>query len=140
MGKTDDCSDSDWELSRFCTKLYTNISGGASKLFKYFLNNYDPNRVISYSDVAHTKGSMYFNLGFQKDSVSDPSYVWTDIYDNKYFHRVSCQKQHLRTLFNDPTIDIEHLTEREIMESHKYVRMYDCGVIKWVYLNQFNLA
>ena len=30
----------------------------------------------------------------------------------------------------DNTIDIYHQTERETMESHKYVRVYDCGVIK----------
>lgn len=139
IGKTDDCSENDWELSRFCTKLDTNISGGASKLFKHFLIKYTPSRVISFSDVAHTRGNMYSNLGFRKESVSDPSYIWTDVYDNKYFHRVSCQKQHLRNLFNDPTIDIENLTEREIMESHKYVRVYDCGVIKWVYQNKSDL-
>jgi hypothetical protein len=30
----------EWEMIRFCNKLNTNIIGGASKLFKHFLQNH----------------------------------------------------------------------------------------------------
>ena len=109
------------------------IHGGASKLFKTFLWLAKPKKVISFSDVAHTRGKLYEILGFKKISLSSPSYVWCDIYDNRYFHRVSCQKRNLRKLFDDDTIDIDHMTEREIMESRRFVRVYDCGVIRWEY-------
>ena len=133
MGKTKDSTLDDWELSRFCTKTGVNISGGASKLFSYFLKMYSPHSILSFSDIAHTKGGLYEKLGFNQVSMSSPSYVWSDIYDNRYFHRVSCQKQYLKKLLGDNSIDIDNCTEREIMESHKYVRIYDSGVIKWLY-------
>ena len=133
MGRRDSDDEGSWELSRFCSASGTNVCGGASKLFKYFLKTVNPSKVISFSDIAHTRGGLYETLGFTQVSVSSPSYVWSDIYDAKYFHRVSCQKRHLRKLFNDDTIDIDRMTEREIMESRGFVRVYDCGVIRWEY-------
>ena len=34
-------NDDSYELIRFCNKLNTNVIGGASKLFNYFINNHD---------------------------------------------------------------------------------------------------
>lgn len=133
IGRRNSDDEGSWELSRFCSVSGTNVCGGASKLFKYFLKTVNVSKVISFSDIAHTRGGLYETLGFKQVSVSSPSYVWSDIYDAKYFHRVSCQKRHLRKLFNDDTIDIDHMTEREIMESRGFVRVYDCGVIRWEY-------
>ena len=133
LGKKTKYNENTWELSRFCSKLNTSIIGGASKLFQYFINNYNPDVVVSFSDISHTRGNLYKNLGFIEDHETSPSYVWCDIYDKIYYTRVSCQKRFLRKLLNDDSIDIENQTEREIMESHKFVRIYDCGVICWVY-------
>lgn len=135
MGRTPDSTAHDWELSRFCSKLNTTVIGAADKLFKYFLMHYCPIKVTSFSDVAHTKGTLYEKLGFYMIGSSNPSYVWTDIYDNIYYHRVSCQKKNLKYLFNDESIDIEHLTEAQIMQAHGFVRVYDCGVVRWEYCN-----
>ena len=133
MGRTSNDDDDTWELSRFCTQVGMNVPGGASKLFKTFLWLVKPKKVISFSDVAHTRGKLYGILGFKQMSMSAPSYVWCDVYDNRYFHRVSCQKRNLRKLFEDDTIDIVNQTEREIMESRGFVKVYDCGVIRWEY-------
>lgn len=133
IGYKQDSSQNDWELSRFCNKLNTSVPGSASKLFKHFIKSHPSCKIVSFSDVAHTRGNLYFKLGFNKLSMSSPGYVWTDLYDNKYYNRVSCQKRNLQKLFNDCTLDVENLTEKQIMEDHKFVRLYDCGVIRWEY-------
>ena len=51
----------------------------------------------------------------------------------KVYSRVQCQKHNLRKLFDDPSIDIEHRTEKEIMVEHGYVQVFDSGVIRWEY-------
>lgn len=66
----------EWGLSRFCSKAGSNVIGGASKLFKYFINKYNPQSIISYSNIAHTKGKLYETLGFQNTHLSKPGYVW----------------------------------------------------------------
>lgn len=127
-------SDDTWELSRFCSKLHTNVLGGASKLFRYFCDTISPEHIVSFSDVAHTKGALYRTLGFTQVSTIDtikPGYVWVDYATDDYLNRVQCQKHHLPALFKDDTIDIDNYTEREIMEDHGYVQVFDSGVIRW---------
>ena len=123
----------DWELSRFCNLRNTVVVGGASKLFKYFVANYDFAKIVSFSDIAHTSGKLYQLLGFTQISVSVPSYVWVHLKTDAYYKRTACMKNKLKNLFNDDTIDIEHLTEKQIMEAHGYVQVFDSGLIRWEY-------
>lgn len=132
MGCTKEDSDV-WELSRFCSKLGCNVVGGASKLFKYFVSNYKFDSLISFSDVAHTRGTVYEMLGFKKKHLTDPGYVWVYKDDVKYYHRTAARKENLQFLFKDDTIDTEHFSEREIMEDHGFAQVFDSGVIRWEY-------
>lgn len=131
MGAKDGDSNNCYELSRFCNKLGTSIVGGASKLLKYFLQHYEVHKVVSFSDRAHTSGKLYSTLGFHKVSQSDPGYIWVNIETDEAINRVNCQKRNLRKLFKDDTIDIENFTERQIMESRGFARVFDSGLIRW---------
>lgn len=131
MGKSSS-SNAVWELSRFCNRLNTNVAGGASKLFTYFVRHYEGG-IVSFSDRAHTQGNLYSQLGFTRVSETTPSYVWVNLQTGQYYHRVQCQKRNLRKLFNDESIDIENKTEKQIMEEHGYVQVFDSGVIRWEY-------
>jgi len=99
----------EWELSRFCSLADTTVIGGASKLFKYFLRNYDPKTVLSYSDITKTRGTVYESLGFKMDHISDPGYVWTNF--REVLTRYKTQMEN----------------ERQTMTDRGYARLYDCG-------------
>lgn len=58
----------DYELIRYCSSHY--VIGGAEKLFKYFVDTYNPSSIISYCDRNKFTGSMYQNLGFTECSIS----------------------------------------------------------------------
>lgn len=133
IGNSKNDTDKTYELSRFCSLKYTSVVGGASKLFKHFITHYDFDRIISFSDKAHTRGNLYFILGFQKVRESGPNYVWVNPETDLYLNRVSCQKNNLRKLFCDDTIDIEHETEQQIMAEHGFVQVFDSGTIRWEY-------
>lgn len=122
-----------WELTRFCTLLNTTCIGGASKLFKYFLMHYNPSVVTSFSDRSITTGNLYSVLGFEFDSYVDPGYVWVNVNNDQFYTRVTCQKSNLPKLFNELDLDITNQTEAQIMESHGYARVYNSGLIKWIY-------
>lgn len=128
-----DTSDT-WELVRFCNKLNSNVVGGASKLFTHFLNNYRYDKIVSFSDRAHTRGNLYEMLGFQKINISEPGYVWVNYNTDLYLNRVTCQKQNLCRLFKDDSIDIKNKTEVQIMMEHGFVQVFDSGNIRWEYL------
>lgn len=136
MGRQPTDNDDTWELIRFCNKLNTSVVGGASRLFYYFRNNWNASKIVSFSDRAHTKGNLYKMLGFDLSSYTDANYVWVNMTTDLYFNRVTCQKHKLPKLFNDPGLDIEHKTEKQIMLEHGFVQVFDSGNIRWEYTNR----
>jgi hypothetical protein len=102
-----------WIISRFCNKRGFSIIGGASKIIKYFINNYDVNRVIGYSETNWSFGSLYEVLGFKRVNDIKPDY--------KYFlegMRVN------KRIFKK--------SENIISESKLNIpKIWDCGRIKW---------
>lgn len=118
-GKTDE-----WELNRFCNKLNTNVIGAASKLLKYFLENYKPKKLISYSDIRIFDGKMYEKLNFKMISQSKPNY-WYVIGDKRHY-RFNFKKSNLIKEGYD-----KNKTEKQIMFDRKIYRIYDCGNIRW---------
>lgn len=133
IGKTAHDTNNCIELVRFCNKLNSTVVGGASKLFKYFIQNFSFDKIISFSDIAHTSGNLYSILGFKEMSESAPGYVWVNPATEQYYTRIQCQKHNLPNLFNDVDLDIENQTERQIMESRGYVQVFDSGVKRWEY-------
>lgn len=119
----------EYELGRFCCKADYNVLGGASKLFKYFLENYNPSNIISYSDIAKTRGNMYASLGFKLHRIAKPNYVWYNGY--QYLTRYQCQKHKLLKRFPE----FKNMSETEIMETLGYYKVEDAGNKVWAYYN-----
>jgi len=108
--------DGGWNINRFCNKIDYNIIGGASKLFKYFLNNYNVNRVISYADRDWSDGNLYKILGFKKVSSSDPDYKY--IIEGVRVHKSRFRKSNTGISENKLNIN----------------KIWDCGKIKWEFI------
>jgi hypothetical protein len=118
-----------YELLRFCNLLNTSVIGGASKLFKYFIKNYNVKEIISYSDNSRGIGNLYKQLGFKFQHETDPNYYW--IVDGLRKHRFNFRKDKLVSLGYD-----KNKTEVEIMNGLGYNRIFDCGSKKWIYINR----
>lgn len=118
--------DDEYELLRFCNKLYTTVIGGASKLFKYFIKNYNPSLITSYCDRRWSIGSMYEILGFTLSHKSQPNYYY--IQGNNRKNRFKFRKSELIKEGFD-----SNKSESEIMKERGIHRIYDCGtlVFKW---------
>ena len=97
-----------WNINRFCNKLGSTVVGGASKIFKYFIKNYEVKRVISYSDKDWSTGGLYEKLNFTKISESSVDYKY--VVDGKRVHKSNFKG-----------------IEKEIT----YPKIWDCGKIKW---------
>ena len=117
----------EYELLRFVNKLDTTVIGGASRLFKYFIKEYKPNRVISYADCDWTsdeQDNLYIKLGFSFDYLVKPNYYWSnfEIKENRFKYR----KDVLVKEGADP-----NLTEVEIMHDKGYNRIWNSGNLKF---------
>lgn len=123
-----------YELLRLCTSNY-NVIGGASKLFKYFIKNYQPQSIISYCDRSKFKGEVYQILGFTKLHDGSPSRHWynpelqihiTDNLLSKHgFTRL------VGKYFNNTKSN--HESNEALMLEHGFVEIYDCGQAAYVW-------
>lgn len=115
-----------WELIRYCSKQFQNIVGGFSKLLKYFIRNYNPRQIITYSDIRWNcinKNNVYNINGFEFVTTTRPNYWY--LKKHKWLnriHRFNFQKYKLINKGHD-----QSLTEHEIMKNMDYYRIYDCG-------------
>ena len=115
-----------WILARFCNKKFTQVIGGASKLLKFFVNNYSPKTIISFSSNDISDGTLYKKLGFETDGEINVSYWY--IKGLKRYHRSMFTKSNLKNM----GYSTEGKTETQIMREAGYDLIYDCGTTKWV--------
>lgn len=116
-----------WELSRLCSLSNMHVTGGASKIFQYFVKRYNPSCVISYCDLRWNTGKVYQQLGFNKIHDGSPNYWYFQMPNVKRFHRFSLRKNNL----DDP-----NLTEWENRQNQGWNRIWDCGHSKWIWTNK----
>lgn len=121
---SDDC----YELIRFCSKKFTNVIGGASRLFSFFNKNYSPKLIISYSDKSRSSGNLYKILGFTAVHDTKPNYFYTR--GGQRFNRFKFRKSELIKLGAKDTD-----TEKDFMKNLGYNRVYNCGCTKFEYKN-----
>ena len=108
-----------WELSRFCNKHNYVVQGGASKLFKHFVDTLKSGDTISsYNDITKTNGKIYEILGFECKSINQPNYVWINFNTND-----------IRTRYQEQAAG-----EVKRMQEQNYHRLCDCGTKTWVYI------
>lgn len=113
-----------WEIDRFATRLNTIVIGGANKLWKHFIREYNVNEVISYADKRWSNGDVYKLLGFERDIDSQPGYWYFRPNELKRIHRYSLRKN---------SNDNPDLTEYENRKNEGYLRIWDCGNAKWIW-------
>ncbi len=119
----------EYELIRLCTLKYCSVIGGASKLFKYFLDNYKPKSIISYANRRFSNGSIYKTLGFKFVENTEPNYFYFK--DLKLLARHQFQKHKLKEKLEifDPS-----LSESANMMLNGYRIIYDCGNMKFQWI------
>ncbi len=119
----------EYEMFRYATKLNTQVVGGASKMFKYFLKTYNPKKIISYANRRYSQGKLYEKLGFEKVGDTKPNYWYIKRGSIKREYRFKYRKQILVKMGFD-----KNKSESEIMKELKYYKIYDSGQLKFSYL------
>lgn len=126
--------DRQWTLSRYATRL--SIVGAASRLFKAFVKEHQPESVKSFSDNRLFSGNMYEQLGFDFAETVGPDYqVWSPkigLRPKPHYQRRNIQarlKDHGLSDVFDPNADPR--TETEMTYLMGAGRIYDCGKKRW---------
>jgi hypothetical protein len=113
-------------LNRLCFKEDCYVIGGASRLFKFLLDESKYETIISWSDNRWSEGGVYESLGFIMEENMKPDYSYVD--SRTYDKRIPKQSQQKRST-NCP----EGKTEKEWAEERGLYRIWDCGKVRWKY-------
>lgn len=122
-----------YELVRFVTKDNMRIIGGASKLFKKFISEYQPVYIICYSDNDFFTGETYNKLGFKLKSLGESiDYQW--VKGTKALSRYGCMTNKLLEKYDKyRNINIKGSVEDYVMHDLGYNKLYRCGNSIWEY-------
>ena len=126
-----------WDLNRFASDNNYRCQGIGGKLFKYFVTNYNPIEIKSFADKRWTtdyKNNIYIKLGFKEIEHLSPNYTYCNpqTHPNKRFHKFGFRKTILSKKFNLPI----ELSETEMVQTIGYDRIWDCGLIKYVWKDE----
>lgn len=121
-------SKADYELLRFCNKKGFSVIGGASRLFKKFINEHKGS-IVSYADRNWSTGNLYDQLGFDFSHNSAPNYKYTKDYIN-----LESRNKYMKHKLNDRLEKFEPLlTEYQNMVNNEYDRIWDSGNKVYLY-------
>ena len=121
-----------YELTRMATKNNYLCHGVCGKLFKYFVNNYNPTRIKSFADRRWTidkDSNLYTSLGFKLDETLAPDYRY--VVNNQRLHKFGFRKQILHKKYNLPL----SMTEKEMCDSLVllHLRLLQNVALQWPY-------
>ena len=122
-----------WELTRFATKLNVLSCGVAGKMFMFFIRNYSPEYVKTFADrrwTMHSEENLYTKIGFGFAGFTSPDYRYYNPVDGtRRQHKFGFRKNILHRKYGLPLT----MTENEMTMELGYSRIYDCGLMKYVW-------
>lgn len=131
-----------WDMKRMCGPKDAYVYGGASKLLKYFLNNYDLGKgLVTYCDPEVFDGHTYEKIGFTLHHICVDDYRY--IKDGVEYNKQHGKKSNIWKRLKKENPDIEPFdvwktkhTEREMMEKLGYERVMHKGLIAYVIMGE----
>lgn len=122
----------DFEIIRYCVRPDYAVSGGFQRMFHHFTRTQPKGvRVVSYLDLnkRFTVDNIYEKSGFVYDGLTSPDYVWIEKKTGVVLKRYQTTKKKLVAEGYDPS-----KTEKEIMISRNYCRVFGAGAKRYVYV------
>lgn len=125
-----------WELTRFASDIRYRAQGVAAKMLNHFIKEHQPEEIKTFADRRWTpneENNMYTALGFVFDGYTRPDYKYYNPKIDRYkrFHKFNFRKQILCKKYPDQ-VDMS-MTETEMTKKLGYEKIYDCGLIRYVW-------
>ena len=124
---------SKWELTRFASDYNYICQGVGGKLFKYFVAHYNPIEIKSFADrrwTVNEKNNIYLQLGFKFNKYTLPDYTYFKSSEGLVRqHKFGFRKDRLNKKYGLPLT----MTEIEMTKLLGYKRIWNCGLIKYIW-------
>ena len=106
-------TNNEYVLNRITTNITYNCVGVEEKMFDYFKEKYNPNKITYFADrrwVTHVNNNIFTKLGFKIEKIIEPSFTY--------------YKKNTR---------LGRIKKDEITDESDCTRIWDCGKVKYVY-------
>jgi hypothetical protein len=114
-----------YELNRFATSC--KVTGGFSKLLKYFENVYENPKIVSFADLRWSQGNVYYKNGFTLNKTLPPDYMWSK--NSKLWHKFGFRHKWMKQKLKNYD---DTKTENQNMKAHGFHRIWDCGKLRFI--------
>lgn len=111
----------EWEWIRGCCLRGYSIVGGTSKLFKYFVDKYNPSSVLCYCDWNLFSGKGYEKCGFKLEGYTGPDLFF--VVNSSSMARIN----------RNPYSNKQH---KEMVKQGKLFECHGCGSKKYVWYKE----
>lgn len=117
-----------WELIRLCTRAGYMVVGGSDRLYKHFVDSYDPESILSYSDYSKFTGRVYQQLGLETKTTGVSSKHWYNPIDDTHVSDNGLRMRGFDLLLGDKYGRFGKGTSNEtLMRSIGFVEIFDAG-------------
>jgi hypothetical protein len=124
--------DGKWELTRFASDYNYVCCGVGGKIFKNFIERYNPVEIKSFADRRWTlnEENLYTKLGFELDGVLKPDYRYVYMQNPiERVHKFNFRKNTLHKKYGLPL----DMTESKMAKEIGYSKIWDCGLYRYVW-------
>ena len=125
-------SDNTFELLRLCSLSGFVVTGGASKLIKYFVKQHmiAGDVLLSYCNRRYSSGNVYEKIGFTLSSISPPSFFYITASGKYAGSRYQWQKHLLKDKLKnfDPSV-----SAFKNMKNNGFEKVWDCGQLVYTF-------
>lgn len=125
------------ELIRLCSSK--NVIGGVEKIFRYYIDNYNPESVVSYCDLSKFEGSVYTKLGFKKQSRSISRHWYNMKLKDHITDKLLFKRGFDALLGKNFGFYGKGSSNERLMLEHNFVELYDAGQATYVWINKNKL-
>lgn len=112
------------EMMRLCNRRGYQVSGGASKLFKFATEDFGLDNIVAYCDISKYTGDVFKTIGMKYIRSNPPQEIWSK--NKKYITSSLLRQKGARYLLEKDYP--ENLTNEEIMIENKWLPVFDCGM------------
>lgn len=119
----------DYELIRLCYKSNISVIGGTEKMFKYAVEKFKLDNIVTYCNMDKFSGQSFLRLGFGVLGVTEPGYIWVKHGTHEVLRRYQTQKHKLL----ENGLGTPEQTEDEIMMNLNFFKIYNSGNLKLAY-------
>jgi len=117
-----------FELLRYASLLHSRVVGGLGKLIARFIEEVNPDDIMTYADLDWASGKGYQTLNFRQTAISPPQTFWIhpDAMIRYYPHRLPSK------LTDEFQQQNKYTDMDDFLKNKGYIRIFNAGNLKYL--------